>query len=138
MRELAGRPVVIVIVRLGSWARRLIDAAAARANVELLVAGEVAYLPPALWMAASGIGAAILHSIMSGDLAGIGLVARTLEEPVVQRDICVIARRGHSLASNARAFLETLRSLVAAPAAEDLLSSANTEESSLLDPDPAA
>ncbi|UUX93991.1 LysR family transcriptional regulator [Aquabacterium sp. J223] len=105
--QLAGLP--IIGVRLGNRARRLIDSAAAQAGIVLELAGEVAYLPSALWMVASDIGAAILPSIMTDDLQRFGLVSIPLVHPQVRRNVCVVKRRGRSCSPQAEAFMQALR-----------------------------
>lgn len=104
--DLRGHPVLTV--RPGYGIRPLIDRAAARAGVTLEVANEVAFLSTALWMAAAGMGAAIMPSAYAREPQRHGLVVRKLTAPVVSREISVVRKRGRSLSPAAQAFVGAL------------------------------
>lgn len=105
--DLKGVPVVTV--RPGYGIRPLVDGAAARAGVQLEVANEVAFLSTALWMAAAGMGAAIMPSAYAREPQRHGVVVRKLNGPVVSREISVVSKRGRSLSPAAGAFVAALR-----------------------------
>jgi DNA-binding transcriptional LysR family regulator len=105
--DLAGHAVVTV--RPGYGVRPLIDSAAARAGVTLEVANEVAFLSTALWMAAAGLGAAIMPSAYAREPERHGVAVRKLSGPVVSREISVVRKRGRSLSPAAQAFVRALQ-----------------------------
>ena len=110
--DLAGHPVLTV--RPGYGIRPRIDGAAAQAGVQLEVTNEVTFLSTALWMAQSGLGAAIMPSAYARDPGRSGLVVRKLMQPVVSREISVVTKRGRSLSPAAEAFVATLRASIGA------------------------
>lgn len=106
-RDLQGHAVVTV--RPGYGIRPLIDGAAANAGVQLDVVNEVSFLSTALWMAQSGLGAAIMPSGYVRDPARQEVVVRKLQGPVVSRDISIVTKRGRSLSPAAQALVDVLR-----------------------------
>lgn len=109
--DLKGHP--LVTVRPGYGIRPLIDGAAARAGVQLEVVNEVSFLSTALWMAHSGLGAAIMPSGYVRQPAQRDMVVRKLLAPVVSRDISIVTKRGRSLSPAAQALVEALRAELA-------------------------
>ena len=104
--QLAGHAVITV--RPGYGIRPLIDAAAARAGVALNVVNEVAFLATALWMADSGMGAAILPAAYALHRAHPGRVVLPLAAPTVSRDVAVVSKRGRSLSPAAQRLVDVL------------------------------
>jgi DNA-binding transcriptional LysR family regulator len=104
--DLAGHG--IVTVRPGYGIRPLVDGAAAQAGVQLDVRNEVTFLSTAVWMAQSGLGAAIMPSAYAREPAGHDLVVRKLAQPVVSRDISIVTKRGRSLSPAAEALVVAL------------------------------
>jgi DNA-binding transcriptional LysR family regulator len=104
--DLQGHPVITV--RPGYGIRPLVDGAAARAGVQLDVSNEVSFLSTAVWMAHSGLGAAIMPSGYARDAQRLELVERKLQQPVVSRDISLVTKRGRSLSPAAQALVEVL------------------------------
>lgn len=110
-RDLAGVPVVTV--RPGYGIRPLIDAAAARAGVQLQVANEISFLSTALWMTRCGMGPSIMPSSYARDAGNSGLLVRKLREPVVSRDTMLVTKRGRSLSPAAQALVAVIRAELA-------------------------
>lgn len=104
--DLAGHG--ILTVRPGYGIRPLIDGAAAQAGVQLDVRNEVTFLSTAVWMAQSGLGAAIMPSAYAREPERKELVVRKLAQPVVSRDISIVTKRGRSLSPAAEALVAAL------------------------------
>lgn len=104
--DLQGTPVVTV--RPGYGIRPLIDGAAAQAGVQLDVVNEVSFLSTALWMTASGLGAAVMPSAYARS-SRHDLLVRKLHAPVVSRDISLVTKRGRSLSPAAQALVDVIR-----------------------------
>jgi len=105
--QLAGQP--LIVVKPGYGIRRSIDRAAAGAGLELAIAHEVSLLATAVVMVAEGLGAAILPASMAAEAARAhGLAARKLIAPTVPRNIAVVTKKGHSLTTAARRFIDLL------------------------------
>jgi len=98
--------VPCITVARGNGIRELIDDSLARAGERLLPAYEFVFLTTALAMASAGLGVAVLPSFLLGSLQYKQLVARPLEQPVVERAIHLITRPGHVLSPAATGFLE--------------------------------
>ncbi|MBN8751112.1 HTH-type transcriptional regulator GltC [Xylophilus ampelinus] len=111
-RALAGEP--LTTVRPGYGIRPQIEAAAARAGVALDVVHEVSFLSTALWMTASGMGAAIMPSAFARAAGDASLAILPLVGPRVSRDVSVVTRRGRSLSAASLSFIRTLRTTLAA------------------------
>ena len=111
-RALAGEP--LTTVRPGYGIRPQIEAAAARAGVALDVVHEVSFLSTALWMTASGMGAAIMPSAFARAAGNASLAILPLVAPRVSRDVSVVTRRGRSLSAASLSFIRTLRTTLAA------------------------
>ena len=111
-RALAGEP--LTTVRPGYGIRPQIEAAAARAGVALDVVHEVSFLSTALWMTASGMGAAIMPSAFARAAGDASLAILPLVAPRVSRDVSVVTRRGRSLSAASLSFIRTLRTTLAA------------------------
>lgn len=105
-QQLAGHAVITV--RPGYGIRPLIDAAAVRAGVALNVVHEVAFLATALWMADSGMGAAIMPSAYATRGAHAGRRVLPLRAPQVSRDVALVTKRGRSLSPAAQCLLDVL------------------------------
>lgn len=117
--QLALEPVITV--RPGYGIRPLVDASAARAGVTLNVVNDVTFLSTALWMAAAGLGVAVMPAAYASGLPDERRVVRPLSAPRVLRDIALVTRRGQSLAPAAQQLAtlleDELRSTQSAPAA---------------------
>ena len=111
-RALAGEP--LTTVRPGYGIRPQIEAAAAQAGVALDVVHEVSFLSTALWMTASGMGAAIMPSAFARAAGDASLAILPLVAPRVSRDVSVVTRRGRSLSAASLSFIRTLRTTLAA------------------------
>lgn len=105
--DLAGHAVITV--RPGYGVRPLIDYSAAQAGVRLQVSHEVTFLSTALWMARAGMGVAIMPAAYARAADPADLAVRTLGEPRVSRDICIVTRRGRGLSPSAQALLAEIR-----------------------------
>lgn len=117
--QLAGLPVIAGTPGYG--VRRMTDAAAAQAGVELHVVNEVNFLASALWMVESGLGIAIFPAALAAAPQHPGLAVRPLSAPRVMRPISIVTRRGSSLSPACESFVQMLRAALrggaAAPAA---------------------
>jgi DNA-binding transcriptional LysR family regulator len=109
--DLAGHE--LVTVRPGYGIRSLIEATAAQTGVNLDVTNEVSFLSTALWMASSGMGAAIMPSAFARAENDPALVIRPISAPRVSRDVSVVTKRGRSLSAASLSFIETLRGTLA-------------------------
>lgn len=103
----------VITVRPGYGIRPLIDASAARANVQLQIVNEVTFLSTALWMTECGLGVSIMPSAYALHAPIEGLVLRPLSHPRVSRDIVVVSKRGHTLSLAARAFVKEVQQSLA-------------------------
>lgn len=75
---------------------------------------EVTFLHTALAMISQGLGVAVLPGyLVRGYPQPEALVARRLEDPVVERSLLLHMRQGHTLGAPAQRFVEMLRSLLA-------------------------
>lgn len=110
--DLAGHAVIAG--RPGYGVRQLVDASAARAGVVLEVSHEVSFLSTALWMVASGQGAAIVPAAYALCSEHPGLVVKPLTAPAVSRDVFVVSKRGRSLSAACRSFVALMREELAA------------------------
>ena len=111
-RALAGEP--LTTVRPGYGIRPQIEAAAVQAGVALDVVHEVSFLSTALWMTASGMGAAIMPSAFARAAGDASLAILPLVAPRVSRGVSVVTRRGRSLSAASLSFIRTLRTTLAA------------------------
>lgn len=107
-RDLEGHPVIAG--RPGYGVRQLVDLAAAKAGVTLQVVNEISFLSTGLWMSASGLGPSIMPSAYASCSAHRELVIKPLAQPRVSRDVYIVTKRGRSLSSACKAFLQDLRS----------------------------
>lgn len=101
---IAGRP--------GYGARPLVDAASAKAGIQLRVEHEMSFLSKGIWMAASGIAPAIMPSAYvsyAPESVKRGLVVRPLSAPSVSRDVSIVTKTGRSVSRACEIFIETLR-----------------------------
>jgi DNA-binding transcriptional LysR family regulator len=111
---LAGQPVITV--RPGYGIRPLVDAAAARAGVQLEVANEVSFLSTAVWMTACGQGVSIMPSAYARHAGDRTLAVLPLAAPRVSRDVSLVTKRGRSLSPAAERFIAVLRESLASTA----------------------
>lgn len=109
--ELAGVP--LIAVRPGYGVRRMIDAAAAKMGVDLMVTNEVGFLSSALWMTSSGLGVSIWPSALLANAPFKNLTFCRLVEPEVTRSISLVKREGRSLSPAAESFVEMLKTELA-------------------------
>lgn len=105
--QLAGQPVIAGTPGYG--VRRMTDAAAAQAGVDLLVVNEVNFLASALWMVESGLGIAIFPAALTASAKHPQLAVRPLIAPRVTRPISIVTRQGSTLSPASETFVEVLR-----------------------------
>lgn len=105
--------VPVITVKPGYGIRQMIDGAAAQAGVMLDVVSEVAFCSTALWMTEAGAAASIMPSAYARASRHKDLVVRSLQEPVVSRDISLVTKRGRSLSPAAQALAAVIRSELA-------------------------
>lgn len=105
--QLAGLPIIAGTPGYG--VRRMTDAAAARAGVELRVANEVNFLTSALWMVASGLGVAIFPAALASAPQHPELAVRPLVAPQVTRGIAIVTREGSTLSPACESFVDVLK-----------------------------
>jgi DNA-binding transcriptional LysR family regulator len=111
--DLAGQPVIRL--SKGAPLQRQIGEALSIAGTANPPDYEVSFLHTALAMIAQGLGIAILPGyLVRGYLQPGSLVARKLEDPVVERSLLVHMRHGHALSEPAQRFLDILRERLAA------------------------
>jgi DNA-binding transcriptional LysR family regulator len=101
--------VPLILVRRGYGVRRMIDAVAAKADVDLRIVSEVGFLASALWMAASGLGVTIFPTELVKRSNFDNLVIRPLIAPKVSRNVSLVLKRGRSLSPACESFIEVLR-----------------------------
>ena len=106
-KDLRDQPVITG--RPGYGVRQLVDLTAAGVGVQLQVVGEVSFQSTALWMVASGLGAAIMPTAYARQGGTSELVVKELHEPRVPRDVYIVTKRGRHLAPACEAFLQVLR-----------------------------
>ena len=106
-RDLEGHAVIAG--RPGYGVRQLVDVAAANAGVTLKVVNEISFLSTGLWMAASRVAPAIMPSAYATYSKYRSLVIKKLHTPEVSRDVFVVTKKGRSLSTACKAFLEVLR-----------------------------
>ncbi|CAN5718046.1 LysR family transcriptional regulator [soil metagenome] len=102
------RGVPMIAGTPGYGVRRMTDAAAAQAGIELKIINEVSYLSSALWMVSSGLGVAIFPSALATLSADVDTVVRPLVEPRVMRSISLVTRHGRSLSPACTSFMSLL------------------------------
>jgi DNA-binding transcriptional LysR family regulator len=95
-----------IAVKANSGIRNLIDEALFTLGVRKSVQYEVSHMTTGLSMAQAGLGIAIFPGILLASFPHPDLVARTLEAPVVTRDVSLIRRAEHSLSPAAESFVE--------------------------------
>ncbi len=105
----------VITGRAGYGVRQLVDLAAAGAGVTLRVTGEVSFQSTALWMAASGMGAAIMPTAYARQSVHTQLVVKVLHEPRVPRDVYIVTKRGRHLSPACEAFLQALQAHTSRP-----------------------
>jgi DNA-binding transcriptional LysR family regulator len=104
--QLAGEPIIAGTPGYG--VRRLTDAAAAQAGVELRIVNEVNFLTSALWMVSSGLGLAIFPAALAASSPQPDLALRPLAAPKVSRSISLVTRQGRTLSPACAGFVEVL------------------------------
>ncbi len=100
-----------ISVAPGTGIRELIDRTLARRGKQLAPAYEVAFLTTALSMTALGLGITITPGYLVAHLQYPMLVAVPLRNPVVHRNLTVIARAGRSLSPAARSFIDLVKQM---------------------------
>jgi LysR family transcriptional regulator, carnitine catabolism transcriptional activator len=101
----------LILPNRESSVRRIVEAAIARERASANIRYETNFMPTALAMARSGLGAAILPESAAG-LNVAGLMRIPFIKPVLHRQICLLERRDRSLSPSAAAFVECLRAHV--------------------------
>lgn len=100
--DLAGDPLITL---QGQFTERLAtDLGAARRNVTLEPANEVAFMSTALSMVAAGLGLTICIPYAAEMVQQYGLVLRPVVDPVVLRGFYIFRRRGRTLSPAAQRF----------------------------------
>ena len=111
-RDLDGHP--LIVLTRDSGVRALVERACEAAEIELRPAFEVAQVTTALALAAADLGVALLPAYAFGHAHGQGLVARSLADPVMERDLSVIFPSQRSRSPALDAFVDVLRAHTAA------------------------
>lgn len=105
--------VPIVALRGGYGVRRLVDTTAQTVGVHLRIVNEASFSTSALWMAASGIGVAILPSYLAASALFPNLIVRSLVGPQVARPVYAITRKGRSLPPAGEKFVDIMQQVLA-------------------------
>ena len=105
-KQLAALP--IATVKPGYGVRRRIEAAAQAAGVRLDIVHAVSLLTPAVALAASGLGVAVVPGSLLAHAGSSRLVARRLTRPTVERNTAVVSRTDRALPPAAQAFRDLL------------------------------
>lgn len=101
--------VPMIALRSGYGVRHQVDAAAQQQGVQLRLVNEVNFSTSALWMAAAGIGVAILPSYLTVGPFFPNLVARPLIEPVLYRSVYAVNRKNQALTPAAERFIAIMK-----------------------------
>lgn len=86
--------------------RDLVDRTLMHVGVQPEVAHEVGFLETAAWMAASGLGVAILPAALAAMHRHQGLATRPLVAPEVSRSIALVTKKGRSLSPACKLFVD--------------------------------
>lgn len=111
--ELADHP--IVAMARGTSIRRLTDYAFAQLELDPVPAYEVSYMSTAVALVANGEGLAVLPSSMLGQTLPTGLSRFELDSPVVERQICILERKGRQRSPSAVEMIEHLLRIAVGP-----------------------
>lgn len=98
----------LITVHRSSSNRTLLDAALARAKLELNWFYEVTHLNTSLGLVEAGLGISVLPKLATPQENHPLLVTRAISDPVVTRTIGVVRRRGAIVSPAAERFLEML------------------------------
>lgn len=117
-RDLADLP--LIAMSQASAFRSLVDRTLHQAGVEFRPRFEVGYMGTAIGLVEAGLGVCVLPAYAT-TLANSSMACyRTIEEPVVTREVSLVTRAGRSLSPAAQAFADFLRawarSAIPAPA----------------------
>ncbi len=106
-KDLEGHP--LISLDRHSSLRHLVDRT--RESVESYdrPAYEISFITTAIGMVEAGLGISVLPSYILSSTRHSNLHTRKLTEPVVQRQIAIVTRRGRSLSPSAHAFVELAR-----------------------------
>lgn len=107
------KDVPLIALRGGYGIRSLIETTARDAGVHLHIANEATFSTSALWMAASGIGVALLPSYLAACAFFPNLVARPLVAPRIYRTVHAVTRKGRPLSQAGEAFVKILQETLA-------------------------
>ncbi|MBD1546009.1 LysR family transcriptional regulator [Roseibium aggregatum] len=104
-RDLAD--VQLITFRGGPYGvRDLVDRTLMHVGAQPDVAHEVGFLETAAWMAASGLGVAILPAALAATHRHQGLATRPLVAPEVSRSIALVTKKGRSLSPACKLFVD--------------------------------
>ena len=106
LADLAGYPFLALGPTTG--ARRILDQAAARADLRLDIVCEIGQLSTLCGMIETGVGVSVLPEACLPRRAKGGIVALPLVEPVVERDLGLVTIKGRTLSPAAASFCELL------------------------------
>jgi DNA-binding transcriptional LysR family regulator len=112
-REIADTPTIGLTKEISI--RRLIDQALAANGRTLVPTYEVSYMSTALSMTVHGLGISILPSFLITTMEHPQLVAVKLVDPVVPRELFLIAKEGRSLSPAAKALVQTAKEVIDRP-----------------------
>jgi DNA-binding transcriptional LysR family regulator len=106
-KDLAGHPVISLDRH--SSLRQLVDRALEKVASYDRPAYEVSFITTAIGLVEAGLGVAVLPSYILSATRNTRLQTRRLTEPVVEREISIVTRRGRSLSPAASAFVDLAR-----------------------------
>lgn len=101
-------PHRLITVSRSSGNRTLLDAALAKADVQLSFTYETTHLSTSLGLVEAGLGVSVLPSMATPQGDHPIITVRPLHEPEASRTIGIVRRRGASLAPAAQHFLDML------------------------------
>lgn len=110
--QLQGVPIIGMRGNYGI--RSMVDNLALQAGVVLNIVNEVTFATSAMWMAASGLGVAILPSSLAAHSHYENLTSRPLVAPRAERPVYVVTKKGRSLSAACERFIEVLQATIAA------------------------
>jgi DNA-binding transcriptional LysR family regulator len=108
-RSLSDLP--IISVRSGNEIRTLIDTAMVKAGIDFKPKWEVSYLSTALALTLKGLGVAVLPAYLIESFHHSNLVIKSIQDPLVERNVYLIRPKGVALTSAAQALIDILKSV---------------------------
>lgn len=99
----------IISVRSGNEIRTLIDTAMIKAGIEFKPKWEVSYLSTALALTLKGLGVAVLPAYLIESFHYKNLVIKSIQDPLVERNVYLIRPKGVALTPAAQALIDILK-----------------------------